>query len=118
MKNIILFFVSIALTATSCDKNNTSKEDSTPTYCGVIDPVKNLKWLNELIGGSSCQIYPGAKVYSYSYNGENIFWFTNPASSIGNCTSELYDCAGTKVTVDNWNDFEKNRTAEKLLWSK
>lgn len=118
MKNFILFLAGIALGATSCDKNSTSKEETTPTYCGVNDPIKDLKWLNDLIVGGTCQIYPGAKVYFYAYNGKSFFYFTNPASSIGTCTSGVYDCVGTKITVDDWSDFEKNRTAEKLLWSK
>ena len=112
MKSIIVFILILFITFIACDKN-----DSAFNY-SVSDPVKDLKWLGELTGGKICQLYAGARVYSYSYNGKSVFYFTNPASSLGSCGEAIYDCSGAKMTITDWVDFEKNRKEEKLLWSK
>jgi hypothetical protein len=111
MKSIIVF-IFIFFIIIACHKNDSAFN------CSVKDPIKELKWLSELTGGKSCQLYAGARVYSYTYTGKSVFYFTNPASSLGSCGHAIYDCSGAKMTITDWVDFEKNRTEEKLLWSK
>lgn len=114
----ILFLLIISVVNQSC-KNET--EIQSPLVCGVMDPIKELAWLDNILSGNGdCEIYGGASLYSYRYKGVTVLNLRNPASSLGICTELYYDCSGKKLfsTVKEQNNFKARRTDEKLLWKK
>lgn len=102
----------------SCEKE-TSNPELSPKICGVDNPFNQLDWLQQLISSNtSCTVYNGAKLFSYRYSGIEVFYFINPANSKATCTSAVYNCQGNRLEIADWQDFEVNRTNEKLLWEK
>jgi hypothetical protein len=112
----ILFLLITSVVNQSC-KNE--PEIQTPLVCGVMDPINELAWLDNILSGNGdCEIYGGASLYSYRYKGVTVLNLRNPASSLGVCTELSYDCTGNKLftSVEEWNNFKAGRTDEKLLW--
>lgn len=118
MKTMLIILVLSTTLLFSCE-TSVSPNESSPKICGVTDPINQLDWLQQLISSNtSCTIYNGAKLFSYKYNGKEVFYFVNPASSVFTCTSVVFNCDGSKFEISNWQDFETNRINEKLLWKK
>ncbi|MEJ7693961.1 hypothetical protein [Daejeonella sp.] len=110
MKKFLLLLV-ISLAIGSCKKS---------TSCNV-NSIEQLPWaVNMVAGGGSCLIYGGAKFYSYTFSGEQVFYFTNLLSSNSNCVGGIYYCSGNKLSFseDESREFFNKRKNEMLLWSK
>lgn len=116
LTRLSLFFLLVIYL--SCDKSD-SPDDNATKICGVTDPVNQLPWLNDLINSrTSCEMYDGAKIYSYTYNGKQMFYLSNGASSIYICAVSGYNCNGSRFDIVDLNEFASNRTNEILIREK
>ncbi len=110
MKRFLLVLI-ISFSLASCKKS---------TSCN-IESIDQLPWAVNLVSGKgSCIVYDSAKFYSYTFKGEQVFYFINMFSSNSNCTGGVYDCSGNKLSYDKdeSDDFLKKRRNGKLLWQK
>ncbi|HYK77412.1 MAG TPA: hypothetical protein VEV16_10565 [Daejeonella sp.] len=123
MKKYLTIIFLVSLSALSCDKTNV-EVDSAINACGVTS-FDELTWAQALITGKGpCElIYKGATITMYDYNNEKVFYFENPASSLGVCTRAVYNCSGAIIIpamaeAKVWGDFETKRKNKRLLWQK
>jgi hypothetical protein len=109
----LIILVSIAILAKNCEKNDVLR--------GTPDCLRN-KIKEEL---SFCL----EKVYSYEYNGKTVYFLFYPCfescwSLIDENCNIVKDLENKQVCSCDLNgihcteDFEKNRTNEKLIWEK
>lgn len=111
MKNILFLIAFSALIFTSCHKNTYPKY--TPTF--VINKIETIK--TEPVRN------PAAKVYSYQYHNQTVYYFPAYCCDI---MSELYSEYGELIchpdggitgSGDNQcTDFFTGRSDEELIW--
>lgn len=114
-----VFLVGILLASSSCEEDKID-----PASCGFENPLEEVQWLKELVSGFDIsQQAAGAKVYSYSYNGNQVF-LVNPCVNCADGLTYVYDCLGEKICefggIDGRNtcpDFQDSATDEVLLFS-
>jgi hypothetical protein len=117
---LYLFFVLFSLQACQSDSNSEALPNS---ICGSSKPIEELPWLKNLTENKgNCTLYVGAKIYTYEYDNQQVFYLANAAFiRMVTCIFVLYDCQGKEITPKTqqaWADFEKNRKNEVLLWEK
>ncbi|MBC8109794.1 MAG: hypothetical protein H7Y04_01900 [Verrucomicrobia bacterium] len=122
MKKLVLFLSFLLLSLGAC-QNDSNSEALPDNICGFTDPLQELPWHKNLTENKgNCLLYTGAKIYTYEYQNQQVFYLSNAAfTRMVTCIFVLYDCEGkdiTPKTQQEWADFEKNRKNELLLWEK
>ena len=109
-----LFLLSVLFIASHCKKDDPIDEKS--SACGVRDPVKNLKWLNDqfrsFVGGPEIN-----GIVLYNYNGNEVIEVQNSLSSSTNM--HQYTCNGVKLQLEDpeaFKDYRAKRTEVKVLY--
>lgn len=97
MLSIILFMLG------ACQKGETLND----TVCGVKDPLTNISWLNEefkkMEGGPQVN-----GIILYLYNSKEVIEIQSAVFSSTN--QHQYHCDGSKLNLDDPNDFNKYRS--------
>ena len=126
---LLLIVVFLASSISGCNKKSTEQSETCSCGCGTKDPLNDLAWVKKVLSssyyfsnGAQLTVYSGAKFYCCTYNNENVFYLDNPASSLSISNQMVFDCNGNIVMMGLGNpDFEnfyKNKTGIKLLWTK
>jgi len=107
-----ILLIGILFVATNC----TTEEVEKGSVCGVADPVKDLKWLNEefkqFSGGPEIN-----GIVLYNYKDQNIIEVQNSLFSSTNIHQHY--CNGAKLNLEDpkaLEDYRKNRVEVKILY--
>ncbi|MCY1518878.1 hypothetical protein D9M68_536070 [compost metagenome] len=115
---LLLFFSTICLTCKKPAENEKKK-----TMVCAEKPLE-LPWIKDIMEGrSECPIYKGAVIFMYASENETLFLLGNP-SSLGKCTTLLYNCEG-KIVLNFWGlgaekyeEFEAAHPNRVIIWVK
>lgn len=124
MKAKIIVIICLGCFFYACHKNNEqSTNNNSTSCCNVTNPLNDLPWIQQVIAGRDCKLYTGTILYSCNYNNECVFYFANNPSNVGSCTDVVYNCQGIKMfdsaLMDStWNNFKKNASNFKVVWTK
>lgn len=109
-----LFLLFVLFIASHCKRGDAADEER--FACGVRDPVKNLKWLNDqsklLVGGPKIN-----GIVLYRYNGNEVIEIQSSLASSTNM--HQYSCNGVKLNLEDpelFKDYRATRTEIKVLY--
>lgn len=109
-----VFLLAVLFWATNCKKDEPSAEAN--LVCGVTDPVRNLKWLNDEFRDFSGGPESNAIVL-YEYEGKQVIEVQNSLYSSTNM--HQYTCDGLKLDLQApqaFTDFVAERKEIKVLY--
>ncbi|CAN5913923.1 hypothetical protein BH24BAC1_BH24BAC1_33250 [soil metagenome] len=117
MKKLLLLLAAFQLMAFSCDTEICI--EGPENTCAVTNPVEDLPWLQEKIGGLQ-QSDPSVAPYFYItqalYENKTVFIFENCCP---HCTTvvPVYDCQGQQLFLAHERtDFQQKAKNSRLIW--
>ncbi len=116
LSRVFIYLVAVLCATTSCSSEDPIEEVHKNAVCGVNDPIKDLKWLDEAVktftGGPEVN-----GVVLYTYNDQNIIEVQNSLFSSTNMHQHF--CSGEKLNLEDpkaLEDYRQKRVEVKILY--
>lgn len=113
MKRFKLLAIFIIFIGFSCDKKSVAIDETEVVFSTICNgkELEDMQWFRDIVEEkTTCKILPLAYIAQVSYQGKEIFYLNNPASSQWVCGQMLYDCSGTVIsedwTFEQWREFK------------